>query len=123
MADTTSTFTCSAGRDFCEYTGRILQGTQPRIHGGFIGFYSLFGTDAYCCARFAPRMNQTRVENETWRRERERERDGRAEIDLLGSNGLNFGGKIFRETVGEIILRVDDEDYCYFSVRIVIKKV
>lgn len=56
-------------------------------------------------------------------RERERERDGRAEIDLLGSNGLNFGGKIFRETVGEIILRVDDEDYCYFSVRIVIKKV
>lgn len=41
----------------------------------------------------------------------ERERDGRAEIDLLGSNGLNFGGKIFRETVGEIILRrrVDDD--------------
>lgn len=41
----------------------------------------------------------------------ERKRDGRAEIDLLGSNGLNFGGKIFRETVGEIILRrrVDDD--------------
>lgn len=31
---TTSTFTCSAGRDFCEYTGRILQGTQPRTYTG-----------------------------------------------------------------------------------------
>lgn len=42
----------SAAVIFCEYAGRILQGTQPRIPGGFIGFYSLFGTDAYCCARF-----------------------------------------------------------------------
>lgn len=60
----------SAAVIFCEYAGRILQGTQPRIPGGFIGFYSLFGTDAYCCARFAPHMNQTRVENETRRRGR-----------------------------------------------------
>lgn len=35
----------------------------PRMHDeympGFIGFYSLFGTDAYCCTRFTRRMNQT----------------------------------------------------------------
>ena len=43
---------------------------------GFIGFYSLFGTDAYCCVRFARCMNQTRwpgrgelaSQHEQWKR-------------------------------------------------------
>lgn len=104
----TSTFTCTYTRRawfFCEYAGRILQGTRPRIPGGFIGFYSLFGTDAYCWARFAPRMNQTRVENETWRRgEGAMVVSGRAEIDLLGLNkGLNFY-KNFSRNCGRNVL-------------------
>lgn len=103
---------------FCEYAGRILQGMQPRIPGGFIGFYSLFGTDAYCCARFAPRMNQTRMENETWKRGRV---GGRAEIDLLGLNkGLNSYAEKFFEKLWKKCFRTKVW-VIYFSVRTVIK--
>lgn len=43
---------------------RILPRTYDECTSGFIGFYSLFGTDAYCCTLFARRINQTREKND-----------------------------------------------------------
>lgn len=105
---TTSTFTCSLAVIFANTQAGYCR-ERSREHTR--GIYRLLLVIWNGCILLRS-FRATYESNARGKRNmEERERDGRAEIDLLGSNGLNFGGKIFRETVEEIILRrrVDDD--------------